>query len=463
MSEGRARVRLERAVAAVLVVHALGVFVLCARTVALVAEGEGPVVVASGASPHARVETVSLRALALDPARERPLARAPTVRVVDDDRRTSIDALSEDGVTTVRASRAVRAIAWSLDDGVDVEVELASLAPAQVRVRPNPAERDVQGARAPPIHVLRPRASSFVDTEALVVVGDAIERETLRADPGRVLDRRGRLLPIERAEIDVELPPILRSSSSEGASEEVNDGQALLRAPSAAPLFIDLLVVAARDLASASAGASVDALALALHTERGRGPTSPVARAIPPLGALDDGDLVLVVAKGSPYPRARGVVAPAVVARDHPTGEAAILSLVERLVPDDALLACARARPALVDDDVLRALLSRVQFEVLGLPAAGPPPSTQRALAARAHEQRVDGARAIFRVAGASFVALVVVVALVLVFSRRRTLADAIDDDEPPVRDRTGLKAALAVAVVAAIVFTLDVVARLAW
>lgn len=446
----------ERLVGAALVAHALAVFVLCARTVALVAEGEGPVVVASGARPHAHAESVTLRALALDPARERPLARAPDARVVDDHARASGEASSVDGVTTVLAPRSARAIAWSIDDeGAEVVVEIASLAPARLRVRANPAERDVQGDRAPPIHVLRPRASSFVDTPALVVVGDALERETLRADPGRVKDRRGRLLPIERTEVDVELPPILLSSSSEG--------RALLRARSDAPLFVDLLVVAARDLATAQSGASLDAHALGLHSEAGRGPTSPIARALPPLSALDDGDLLLVVGKGSPYPRARGVVAPALVARDRASAEAAVFALVERVVPDDALLAFARARPAQVDDDVLRALLSRVLFEVEGLPAAGPTPSTQRAAAARDHTARVDGARATFRVAGVSFVIVVVVVALVLVFSRRRTLGDAIDDDEPPVRDRTGLKAALAVAVVAAIVFTLDVVARLSW
>lgn len=446
----------ERVVGAALILHALVVFALCARTVALVAEGEGPVVVVSGASPHAGAQTIDLRALAIDPARERPLSRAPDAFDVTNSVRAPLDAKVDDGVRTVHAPRSVARIACGFDEDAEIALDLSTLTPASVRIRANPAMRDAQGTPTPPIHALRPRPSSFVDTPALVVVDGAIEREVLRADPGRIVDTRGRLLPIERTEIDVDLPPVL----------VVSDGgarTARLRAPSGAAIFIDVLVVEPRDLVTLRAGAAIDARSLALFSVTGAGAQERVSLPLPSLAALVDGDVVLVVAKGSPYPRSRGISAPAVIARDRAAGIAHVLALVDSLVPDDALLVFARAHPDAVDDEVLRALLSRALFEVEGLPAAGPPPTAQRAAAAEVRAARVKDARALFRIAGVSFVLVVVIVALVLVRTRRRTLEQAIEDDEPSAPDRAGVKAALAVVVVAAIVFTLDVVARLSW
>jgi hypothetical protein len=438
-------------VALVVVMFALFMRVLILRSAPL-----PPVVIVSGGSPMADDGARFMRAVAIDPARERmvdmPLALEIEGRVL------ASTGGGSDGVHLfVVPARAERV--GVVVDGVSRPLLSSRALPSpMVRMRGVPWSRDVHGELLVPIYPLRARASSFVDTQAVVVDGQQLDREVLTANPGRIVDKRGRMLPIERSEVDVQLPAI------------VPPGDVLftLRAREGAPVFVDVLVIDTDDVASMVQSGPARELPARVHSlvdVMGGGADTPVAHTLTLEESVRQGSVLLVVAKSGPYPKSRGLAFAAIVDDDTAHASALLLAMIRALLPDDPLAAFARREPGLVDDDVRRALLSRLAFEPEGLPALGEAGRDQMTEAKRGHDAAVERGRVLFRAAASAVFLWVIAIALHLVWRARRSLVDmglTEPDDVVAPRDRTAIMALLAVVGVGATLFGLDAVTRLA-
>jgi hypothetical protein len=442
----------------VIVMFALFARVLVVRSLPL-----PPIVLLSGAAPAAFIEHVHVRAVAVDTVRERAIDAEVSFRIDGLGQVRAMHASPpETHVVSMSATVARSGPAEVFVDGArHFSVDFRELPTARVELRGVPWARDVQGPRDVPIYPLRPRASSFVDTPALRIDDDRLTRETLVANPGRIVDSRGRMLPIERSEVDVHLPPVVGPRQS----------RAELRAPMGAPVFIDVLLVEPLVVDAWRArpdAEGVPATVLALIDARGRGVLHPVEIDVDLSERVPSGSLLLIVAKSAPYPRTRGLAFAALVDTDAARATALLLDLVQARIPDDPLVAGMRLQPARIDDEVRRALLARLSFDVQGLPALGASASEQMAEAARAREASIVDARIHFRVVALLVFMLVIAIAAGLVWRARQAYAaqgDADDDEDdldvPPL-GRSLVFSLLAIVGLGAILLALDVVTRLA-